>query len=133
MEILTAISPSVITPQPTKETIFDLSGRGIHALNAGDVNGYNGETTLDLSCNCFHFVPAWISNLGITKLIVSKSASRFDLFFEAGFSKDVVVEAYGMGLKHPPQNLDRTQVKCEIDFTSHDYSEQFAQEGAVTI
>ena len=133
MEIITAISPSVITPQPKKETIFNLSGQGIRALKKADLNGYNGETTLDLSRNCFHHVPKWISDLPIAKLIVSESASRFDLFFEAGFRKDIVVEAYKMGLEHTPKNLDPTQVKCEIDFSSHDYSEQFAQEGTATI
>ena len=133
MEIVTANSTPVITTQSKKETVFDLSGKGISVLKQDDFNGYDGEATLDLSRNCFHYVPKWISELGITKLIVSESASRFDLFFEAGFRKDIVVEAYKMGLEHPPKNLDPTQVKCEIDFSSHDYSEQFAQEGSVTI
>lgn len=133
MEILTANSTRVITPQSKEETIFDLSGKGISVLKQDDFNGYDGETTLDLSRNCFHYVPKWISDLGITKLIVSESASRFGLSFEAGFRKEIVVEAYEMGLKHPPQNLDRTQVRCEIDFTSHEYQEQFAQEGILTI
>ena len=132
MEILTAISSSVITPQSKKETIFDLSGQGINVLKKADFNAYNGETTLDLSRNCFHYVPKWISELSITKLIVSESASKFVLSFEAGFRKDIVVEAYGMRLEHPPQNLDHTQVKCEIDFTSHEYQEQFSQKGTVT-
>jgi len=133
MEIVTANSTPVITPQSKKETVFDLSGKGISVLEQDDFNGYDGETTLDLNRNCFHYVPKWISELGIKKLIVSESASRFDLSFEAGFSKDVVVEAYGMGLEHPPQNLDPKQVRCEIDFASHDYREQFPQEGTVTI
>ena len=76
MEILTAISSPVITPQSKKETIFDLSSRGIKVLKQDDLNGYNGEITLDLSRNCFHYVPKWISDLPITKLIVSESASR---------------------------------------------------------
>jgi len=129
MEILTQISSSVITPQSKKETIFDLRGQGISVLKKNDFNGYDGESTLDLSSNCFHHVPKWISELSITKLIISYGASKFGLSFEAGFRKDVVVEAYGMRLEHPPENLDPRRVKCEIDFTSHEYSEQFAQEG----
>jgi len=133
MEIVTANSTPVIIPQAKKETVFDLSDQGIKVLKKEDFNAYNGEVTLDLSRNCFHHVPQWISELGITKLIVSESASKFALSFETGFSKTVIVEAYGMGLKHPPQNLDPTQIRCEVDFTSHDYSELFAQEGTVTI
>ena len=129
MAELTPISSSVNTPQSKKETIFDLSGQGISVLKPGDFNGYNGETTLDLSRNCFHHIPKWISELPITKLIISDCVPKFGLSFEAGFKKDIVVEAYGMGLEHPPENLDSSQVKCETDFTSHKYFEQFAQEG----
>ena len=131
MEILTPISSSVITPQSKKETIFDLSGQGISVLKKDDFNGYDKESTLNLSRNCFHLVPKWISELPITKLIISDCAPKFDLSFEAGFRKDVVVEAYGMGLEHPPENLDSRQVKCETDFASHKYFEQFAQAGFI--
>lgn len=133
MEIVTANSTPVITARSKEETVFDLSSKGISVLKQDDFNGYDGESTLDLSRNCFHYVPKWISDLGITKLIVSENASKFGLSFEAGFRKDIVVEAYKMGLKHPPQNLDLTQIRCEIDFTSHEYWEQFPQEGTVTL
>jgi len=131
MDIVTGTSKLSIVTHSEQETIFDLSSQGIDVLKSEDFREYNEETTLDLSNNCFHYIPKWISDLPITKLIVSYGALKPELFFEAGFRQDIVVEANGMGLKHPPQNLNHTQVKCEIDFMSFDYWEQFPQNGSM--
>lgn len=83
---------------------------------------------VDLTGEACRFIPAWLSKLpNIERIIVSNNPYRQNIDFEKGFSREVVVESFGNNWEHPPENLDPQQIRCEIDFTSRAYLEQFTQ------
>ncbi|MCB1107685.1 MAG: hypothetical protein KDK76_06290 [Chlamydiia bacterium] len=108
---------------------YSLSGRGITKLEESHFAYYRNEEIVDLSGNSLRFIPGWIANYPIKKLIVNNNQSPFDLTFHEsiGKKKDLKVEVLGNGFYHPPKGLREDQVICEIDFTSSDYHDQFTQ------